>query len=322
MTVGFIGLGRMGRGMALNLLKFNSDLVVYDVSAEAAAPLVAAGAVVVGSIAELTRRADVVFTSLPGPPQVHEVILGPGGVYENLRRGHTLFDLSTSSVSLARDIAARFADKGAAMLDAPVSGGPAGAASGELVLWIGGDRAVFDRHFDVLCAIGRTPWYAGPVGSGLVIKLAHNVLGYVIMLAEAEVFSMAAKAGVDPLDLWQALKLGVVGKQSPLDMLTKQFLPGEFDTAAFALKLARKDVVLATEMAREFDVPMRLCQLTLAEMTEAIVKGMGDKDSRAYLQLQLQRSGVTIAVDPERLRHAVESTSTPALPSTVTRGHK
>lgn len=302
MTVsGFIGLGRMGQGMALNLAKADGDLLVFDANPAALEPLIANGARAVGSVAELAAQADVIFTSLPGPVQCEEVMLGPDGILACGRDGVTVFDLSTSSLSLARRISEAFAAKGAAMLDAPVSGGPAGAASGELVIWVGGDKERFDRHLDLLRLIGRSPMYVGGIGAGTVIKLAHNLLGYSIMQAEAEIFSMAVKAGVDPLDLWQALRLGVVGKQSPLDMLTKQFLPGIYDQPAFALRLARKDVILANEMARELYVPMRIGALTLAEMTEAVSRGMGDQDSRAYLQLQLERAGVEIAVDADRL---------------------
>jgi 3-hydroxyisobutyrate dehydrogenase len=307
MKIGFIGLGTMGQGMALNLLRSGADLVVFDKNAEAAKPLVEGGAECAADIGELARQVGVIFTSLPGPVQFEEVVLGPDGVMDNMPQGLVLFDLSTNSLSLVRHIHDEFRQRGASMLDAPVSGGPAGVASGDLVLWVGGDREIYDRHVDLLKAIGNMPRYVGSIGSGTVTKLTHNLLAYMILLSLAETFSMAVKAGMDVLELWESLRLGLVGRRSPLDMLTNQFLPGKYEPPAFALKLAHKDVTLATAMGRELGVPMRLANLTMEEMTEALAKGLGEQDSRSYLKLQLERAGVEIAVDPERLREAIRA---------------
>ena len=301
MKVGYIGLGRMGRGMALNLVKGGYEVVVYDRSDEALAALVSAGAKAATSVGDVARSVDVIFTSLPGPPEVEEVIFGDEGLLSNITAGKVLFELSTSSRALAIRIQQAFAEHGASMLDAPVSGGPAGAESGDMAFWVGGDREVFERYLPVLRSMGDKLRYCGPIGSGTVVKLANNMTGYMILLALAETFSTAVKAGVDPLELWDALRLGVVGKSSPLDMLTKQFLPGRYEPPAFALKLAYKDVNLATELGRELGVPMRLANMTMAEMAEGLSRGWGERDSRSYLQLQLERAGVTIAVDPDDL---------------------
>lgn len=304
MTVGFIGLGRMGRGMASNIAG-GGDLVVYDVVDAAVEPLRECGAEVADSVGDLTRRSDVLFTSLPGPPEIEAAVFGEDGILANLRAGQVLFDLSTSSIALTRRIDAAFTERGATMLDAPVSGGPAGAASGDLVVWVGGRRAAFDEHRKILERFS-TPRYVGGLTTGTVTKLAHNMSGYLIMLSLAETFSVAVKAGADPLELWKAMRLGVVGKRPPIDMLLNQFLPGKYEPPAFALKLAHKDVSLATELARDLGVPMRLANLTREEMTEALARGFGDQDSRAYLKLQLERAGVEIAVDPDDLRRAIE----------------
>ncbi|MYW96118.1 NAD(P)-dependent oxidoreductase [Amycolatopsis rubida] len=301
MKVGYIGLGRMGRGMALNLIKAGYEVVVFDRSADALAAVVGAGARAADSVADLARGVDVVFTSLPGPPEVEEVVFGEDGLLANTKPGQVLFELSTSSRALAIRIEKAFAERGAAMLDASVSGGPAGAESGDMAFWVGGDREVFDRYLPVLRAMGDKPRHCGPIGAGTVVKLVNNVTGHMILLSLAEAFSVGVKAGVEPLELWDALRLGVVGKGSPLNMLTKQFLPGRYDPPAFALKLAYKDVNLATEMARELQVPMRLANMTMADMIEALGRGMGDLDTRSYLQLQLERAGVSIAVDPEEI---------------------
>lgn len=307
MKVGFIGLGRMGQGMARNLLKSGVQLVVFDVSHDATRQLTEAGAQAAASVAELAQQVDVLFTSLPGPVQVEEVILGPHGVMAHMRAGLVLFELSTSSLSLCRRIHAAFAERGAVMLDAPISGGPAGAASGDLALWIGGDKQVFEKHLGLLRAIGNKASHVGAIGSGTVAKLSHNLLGYMFLGSMAEVFSMATKAGMDPLDLSEAMRLGMVGRGSPMDMLVNQFLPGKYEPAAFAMKLAHKDVTLATSMAKELGVPMRLANMTLEEMTEALARGFGEQDSRAYMKLQLERAGVEIAVDPERIRQAAQA---------------
>lgn len=306
MTIGFIGLGNMGRGMALNLQRSGVDLVVFDTASEATTAMAERGAAVASGVGQLTRDSDVIFTSLPGPQQIEDVVLGPDGILENARPGLALFDLSTSSVSLVRRLHAAFGGKGASMLDAPISGGPAGAASADLVIWVGGERAAFDEHLPLLQIIAHAPHYAGPIGTGTITKLAHNMTGYMIMLSLAETFSMAVKAGADPLELWEAMRLGMVGKRSPLDMLVNQFLPGKYEPPSFALKWAHKDVSLATALGKELGVPMRLANLTLEEMTEGLARGLGEQDSRAYLKLQLERAGVEIAVEEEQLKEVVD----------------
>ncbi len=301
MKVGYIGLGRMGRGMALNLIKAGYEVTVFDLSSEAVAALTSSGAKAAASIADLTETTDVVFTSLPGPTEVEAVVFGKNGILDNIGPGKVLFDLSTSSRDMALRISKAFAEKGATMLDAPVSGGPAGAQSGDMAFWVGGDQETYERFLPVLKAMGDKPRRVGEIGMGTVVKLVNNVTGPMFLLAMSEAFSVGVKAGVDPLELWDALRLGVLGKGSALNMLTKQFLPGQFDPPAFALKLMYKDVNLATELAKELGVPMRLASLTHAEMAEALSKGQGDLDGRIYLQLQLERAGVKIAVDPEKL---------------------
>jgi len=306
--IGFVGLGRMRQGMASNLFRRSEEeLMVFDTRPEAVAALVSIGAVAASSIEELTHESTVVFTSLPGPAQVEEVVFGSRGILDNLQPGFVLFDMSTNSLSLQRRIYDAFALRGAAMLDAPVSGGPAGATSGDLAIWVGGAKELYERHLPLLRSIGDKPRYVGGLGAGTVTKLSHNMLGYMIMLAMAEVFSMAVKAGVDALDLWESIRMGVVGRQSPLDMLTKQFLPGSYKTPAMALRLGHKDMTLGTMLGHELGVAMRMADLTHAEMTEALARGLGDQDSRAYLKLQLERAGVNIAVDPERLQRAIRA---------------
>ena len=306
MRIGFIGLGTMGASMAANLQKAGYELVVHDVHRAAADPHIAEGAIWADAPRAVAEATEVVFTSLPGPPEVEAVALGEDGLLDGMRKGAACFDLSTNSPSLVRRIHAAFAARGVHMLDAPVSGGPAGARSGRLALWIGGDEAIFQRHKTVLDAMGDQARYIGPIGAGTVAKLVHNCAGYAIQAALAEVFALGVKGGVEPLALWEAVRTGAVGRRRTFDALIDQFLSGTYDPAAFALRLAHKDVSLATQLGRELGVPMRLSNLALAEMTEAMNRGWGNRDSRVAMLLQLERSGVAIAVEPDRLKVAIE----------------
>jgi 3-hydroxyisobutyrate dehydrogenase len=206
---------------------------------------------------------------------------------------------------VVKKLHAAFAEKGAHMLDAPVSGGPAGAASRKLAIWVGGDEGAFKAHKTVLDAMGDRAAYIGPIGSATVAKLVHNMSGYAVVCALAETFAMGVKAGVEPLALWQAVRQGAAGRRFTFDALIDQFLPGTYDPPAFSLKLAHKDVSLANALGRELGVPMRLCNLTLAEMTEAMGRGWGGRDSRVVMKLSQERAGVDIAVDAERMRAAL-----------------
>jgi 3-hydroxyisobutyrate dehydrogenase len=192
------------------------------------------------------------------------------------------------------------------MLDAPVSGGPTGAASRKMAIWVGGDKAAFDRHKPVLDAMGDRAAYIGPIGSATVAKLVHNMSSYAITCALAETFTMGVKAGMDPVTLWEAVRQGVTGRRLTLDGLLDQFLPGSYDPPNFALKLATKDVKLATDLGRELGVPMRICNLTYAEMREACNRGWEGRDSRVVMLLEQERAGVEIAADPERVKQAAE----------------
>lgn len=305
MRIGFIGLGTMGRHMAANLQRAGHLLAVHDVRREAAEAHLAAGATWAATPREAATEAEIVFTSLPGPPEVEAVALGANGIIAGLAPGAAYFDLSTISPSLVRKLHAAFAERGLAMLDSPVSGGPGGAESRKMAIWVGGSEDVFARFKPVLDAMGDQARYIGPIGSASVAKLVHNCANYGVLAVLAEVFTLGVKAGVEPLALWQAVRQGVLGRRRTLDGLIDQFLPNRYDPAAFALRLAHKDVALATALGRELGVPMRLSNLTLEEMTEAMNRGWAARDSRVSMVLQEERAGVAIAVDPETIKQAV-----------------
>jgi 3-hydroxyisobutyrate dehydrogenase-like beta-hydroxyacid dehydrogenase len=298
MRVGFIGLGMMGSGISANLRKAGHDMVVHDASRKAADKIVAAGAEWAGSPKDVAAATEIVFTSLPGPPEFEAVSTGEDGLLAGMQRGQPVFDLSTNSPTLIRRLAPLFAERGAHLLDSPVSGGPAGAASGKMAIWVGGDEAVFQRYRPVLDGAGDQIMYIGPIGAASVAKLVHNLSGYIVNAALAETFTMGVKAGVDPLTLWKAVRQGANGRRRTFDSLAEHFLPGHYDPARFALKLAHKDVSLATQVGKDVGVPMRLSNLTLEEMTEALARGWEKRDSRSAMILQQERSGLDIKVDP------------------------
>jgi len=306
MQVGFIGLGTMGAKMAASLQKAGYRLVVHDLRRDAATPHLAAGAVWADTVRQVAEASDVVFTSLPAPADVEEVARGEGGLLAAMRPGGAYFDLSTNAPDVVRRIHAAFAERGVHMLDAPVSGGPRGAATGKLAIWVGGEKEVFDRYKPLLDAIGDQARYVGAIGTATVAKLVHNCLGYMLNRALSEVFTLGVKAGVEPLTLWETVRQGALGRTRTFDVLINQFLPGVYDPPAFALRLAHKDVSLATGLGRELQVPMPMANLALDELTTALNRGWGERDSRAAMLLQQERADVHIAVDPERLRAAVE----------------
>src|SRR5579883_2732554 len=303
--VGFIGLGTMGAGMVANLLKAGHALVVHDVRPGAADRFPAAKAA--PSPRAVAEQAEVVFTSLPGPPEMEQVALGPDGLLAGMRPGAAYFDLSTNSPTLVRRVHAAFAERGAHMLDAPVSGGPRGAASGKMAIWAGGERAVFDQWKHVLDAMGDQARYIGPIGAGSVAKLVHNMFGYIMTTGLAEVFTMGVKAGIEPLAIWEAVRQGATGRQRTFDRLGK-FLSSQYDPADFALRLLHKDVSLAVGLGREMAVPMRLANLALEELTEAMNRGWGQRDSRVGGLLQVERSGIPpLNVDPAKIQAVLDA---------------
>jgi 3-hydroxyisobutyrate dehydrogenase len=306
MKVGFIGLGTMGAHMAMNAMKGGHELVVNDIRRDAAEPHLAAGAKWAASPREVAEATEVVLTSLPGPPEVEAVAIGDNGILSGMSAGKAYFDLSTNSPTLVRRLHGIFAAQGVHLLDSPVSGGPRGARTGKLALWVGGDEKIFQRFKPVLDAIGDQARYIGPIGAGSVAKLVHNCAGYAMQTALAEVFTMGVKAGVEPLALWQAVRQGAGGRRRTFDGLIDQFLPGKFEPPAFALKLAHKDVTLACALGREHGVPMRIANLTLEEMTEAMNRGWAARDSRVAMLLQEERAGVDIRVPEEKIRAALE----------------
>lgn len=298
--VGFIGLGIMGGPIAANLRKAGYPLIVHDIDRALAAPLIAAGAIWADTPLQVAAGAEIVFTSLPGPIEVEAVALGVDGLLAGMRPNGAYFDLSTNSPTLVRRISVAFAERGTHMLDAPVSGEKKGAISGKLAIWVGGDKAVFDRYKPVLDAIGDQAHYCGAIGAGSIAKLVHNLSSACIQTSLAETFTLGVKAGLEPLALFEAVQQGALGRRRTFDGFIN-VLANKFDPPSFALRLQHKDVSLATALGRELGVPMRMSSLALEEITEALARGWGGRGSPVSTLLQQERAGVSLAVDEDRL---------------------
>lgn len=302
MKVGFIGLGRMGTGMALNLRKAGYDVVVHDARKESAQPQLAAGSTWADSAADVARAADVVFTSLPGPKEMQAVA---GELLESMRKGSVWFDLTTNSPTVVAEVCERFARKGISLLDAPVSGGPSGAASRKLAIYVGGDRQIFDHHKKLLDAIGDEVMHVGVIGAGNSAKLAHNCASFALRLMLAEVFSMAVKAGVEPAALWHAMRTGGQGRSRTFDRLADKYLVDNYEPASFTVNLALKDLGLGLELGEQLGVPMKFIQATYDDFNAARERGWGERDSRTPMMMQNERAGVTIKMTPEEVKQTL-----------------
>ena len=306
-TVGFIGLGLMGRGMAGNIRKAGYDMVLHDLRREAAEPYLGGVVRWADTPRELAAACDVVFPSLPKPADVDAVLRGPDGLGAGFSPGSAWFDLSTNAVDAVRDLNAELAEQQVAFLDAPVSGGPAGAAAGKLAIWVGGDAAVFERFKPVLDAMADQARLIGDIGAGAIAKLVHNVASAAFTQVIAETMTIGVKAGLEPLQLYEAMRSGALGRMRSFDLVHKRWLADNLDPPSFELQLQHKDVKLGMELARSVDVPSRLCNLVLDDLTEAMNRGWARRDAQSVLVLQQERAGVSTFAAPLEEIEAVMS---------------
>lgn len=301
--VGFIGLGNMGGAMAERIQKAGHSLVVYDLREAAAIPFRESGAQVATSPAEVARGCTVIFTSLPSPKEVEQVALGSGGLIEGIQAGSVYVDLTTSSATLIRRIQNLFQEKGVQVLDAPLSGGRAELLRGEQEVTVGGDPQTLERVRPILGAFANQILHAGPVGSGTICKLVHNQLMRGVYQVMAEGMTLGVKAGVDAEILWEAVRRGLFGKMNPLHVsLPQGAFRGQYDSATYTLDLALKDLALATELAREFRVPMPVANLVEQINIEAVNRGWGQRSSGIPFVLQEEAAGVQVRanIDAEK----------------------
>lgn len=281
--IGFIGLGVMGKPMAARLLAAGFPLVVHNRSAAAAEALEGDGAEVAGSPREVAEGADVVVTMLPDSPDVEAVMLGEDGVLAGVTDGMLVIDMSTIAPDTARGVHDAFAEHGVEVVDAPVSGGEPAAVDGQLSIMAGGSEAAVARAQPIFDEVGKSTTHIGPPGAGQVAKAANQVVVALTIQAVAEALTLAAKAGVDPARVREAL-LGGLAQSKVLEVHGERMLEEHFEPG-FRIELHRKDLAIALQTAREEGVPL-LATAQVAELFNALIaQGAGGQDHAALATL-------------------------------------
>lgn len=286
--VGFIGLGIMGKPMAKSLIKAGYSLSVLATN-KAAGELTEAGARSFGSSREVAAHADVVITMLPDSPEVEQVVFGPEGILEGIRRGALFIDMSTIAPSSAKNLYTALQKKGVEALDAPVSGGQVGAESASLSIMAGGNAAAFERALPLFQAMGKNIVHIGETGAGQTTKACNQMIVGMTIQAVAEAFTLARKAGVDLEKMREAL-LGGFAQSRILDLHGKRIIERNFKPG-FKVRLHRKDMNIALQAGREFSVPLYGCAQVAAHMDALLAQGNGELDHSAIALLMEQLSG-------------------------------
>jgi 3-hydroxyisobutyrate dehydrogenase-like beta-hydroxyacid dehydrogenase len=294
MKVGFIGVGNMGGPMCRNIIKrSNHQVTVFDLNPAAVKTCTDLGGTAARSIAEVTKGADVVMTSLPMPKDVEAVTLGDNGILANIAKGQTYIDLSTNAPSMVKKIGAAMEAKGIAMLDAPVSGGTVGAEAATIAIMVGGDRKVFDDALPVLQSFSANVIHMGGLGTGTVAKLVNNMMAFCNAAAASEGMMLGVTAGLDSAKLIQVIASSS-GNSAVFKSFSERALSGQFSPPSFALNLAHKDLHLAMELADELDVPLPLGSATHNLQRMARKMGMGNADSSTVLAVYEKVLGKTV----------------------------
>jgi len=278
-NVAFIGLGIMGFPMASHLLSAGHALTVHTRTRSKAQPLLDRGATWADSPAAAAKAANVVFTCLPDTPDVHDVLLGPAGVIDSARHGLIVIDHSTISPSATREFAKALLDRGAQLLDAPVSGGDVGARNATLSIMVGGDQAAFDAALPLLQLMGKTITHTGPAGTGQLTKLVNQILVSVTNLAASEALNFATRSGLDPAKTIQAVGGGAAGSWQ-LTNLGPKMLAGDF-APGFMIDLQQKDLRLVLESAAELGLSLRAVELVSSLFAKAQAKGWGREGTQS-----------------------------------------
>ncbi|MBA3388186.1 MAG: 2-hydroxy-3-oxopropionate reductase [Rubrobacteraceae bacterium] len=282
--IGFVGLGIMGRPMARNLMEDGYELVLYNRTEEKAEELAQEGtAEVAGSPREVAENSDIIITMLPDSPQVEEVLAGEGGVLEGLGEGSLIVDMSTISPVVTKELAAKAGERGASMLDAPVSGGDVGAINGELSIMVGGSEEDFERAKPLFDVMGKVATLVGPVGSGQVVKACNQIVVALNIEAVSEALVLGSKAGVAPEKVVEALSGGLAGS-AVMEAKKEKFFGHDFEPG-FKIELHHKDLGIALAAGREYGVTLPVTAIVDQMLEASKARGRGDRDHSALLTL-------------------------------------
>lgn len=281
LTVGYIGLGLMGKSMARNILKAGFPLVVHNRSRTAVDELSAEGARRANSPAEVASLVDIVFTNLPDSPDVEKVALGAGGIIEGARSGQIFVDNSTIKPATARYINQILSEKGVMCLDAPVSGGDIGARQGTLTIMVGGSAEALDRVMPVLAAMGKSITHVGESGAGQIAKAANQIMVAAQMVAMGELLILAKKAGADPEKVIGAIK-GGAAQCWTLDVKPERLFAGN-RSPGFKAYMQAKDLAIIQETAREYGVTLLASSVHSQLFNAMLEMGMADLDNSAVI---------------------------------------
>jgi 3-hydroxyisobutyrate dehydrogenase len=296
MKAGFIGLGQMGHHMASNILrKGNCHLVVHDIRKEAASSLIKEGAEWADTPAQVASLCDIVITCLPTPKIVEEVVYGSNGLKEGWKKGDIYIDMSTNSPSLIRKIAQDAHLQGVTVLDAPVSGGTAGAQAGTLTIMVGGDTSALNKVKGILEAMGKKIVHVGDVGCGNIAKLINNMISLVCNSVSAEAFLLGKKAGINPKVLWEIVAAST-GDNGCVRRYPNTTFKGNFEPG-FKISLAYKDIGLAIDLGNESGISLPLAVEVKKELQKSMEEGFSDKDVDAVILPMEKAAGVKVRVN-------------------------
>jgi 2-hydroxy-3-oxopropionate reductase len=292
LTIGYIGLGLMGKSIARNIRKAGFPLVVHNRSRTAVDELVAEGAQAAASPAEVAAQVDVVFTNLPDTPDVEKVVLGENGILDGAHDGLIWVDNSTIKPAAARTLSLRLAEKGVLSLDAPVSGGDVGARNGTLAIMVGGPAEALEKVMPVFHVMGKTVTHVGDAGAGQVAKAANQIMVAAQMVAMGELLIFSQKAGVDPVKVVEAIK-GGAAQCWTLDVKPPRLFSGN-RAPGFKAYMQAKDLNIILETAREYGIPLPSAAVDAQLYNAMLQNGMGEQDNSAVIGIIEELAGVKL----------------------------